>query len=222
MPLKVELVIFDLDGTLLDTAPDLYKALRDTLLEYGKKPPTFEEFKKHIGGGAYGFLEPFLPGDKLEEALLKLRKHYLEKYLCVETKPFEGIEETLKALRERGIKLAVATNKITEGALRVLEKTNLLDYFELVVGRDLPPAHKPAPEHLLFISEKLGTSPDRAIMVGDRSDDVIAAIGGGFISAYALWGYTEEHLPVRPHVYLKEPSQLLSLLEDRKEVSKRV
>jgi len=210
---KVELVIFDLDGTLLDTAPDLYKALRDTLFEYGKKPPTFEEFKKYIGGGAYGFLEPFLPEDKLEEALLKLRKHYLEKYLCVETKPFKGIEDTLKALKDKGIKLAVATNKITEGALRVLEKTNLLNYFELVVGRDLPPAHKPAAEHLLYISEKLGAVPGRSIMVGDRSDDVIAALKGGFISAYALWGYAEENMPAHPHAYLREPYEILPLIE---------
>jgi len=209
---KVELVIFDLDGTLLDTAPDLYKALKDTLKEYGVEPPTFEEFKKHVGGGAYGFLEPFLPEDRLEEALLKLRRHYLEKYLCVETEPFEGIEETLKTLRDGGVKLAVATNKITEGALRVLERTNLLNYFELVVGRDLPPAHKPAPEHLLFISERLGVLPDRAVMVGDRSDDVIAALRGGFTSAYALWGYAEERLPARPHLFLRKPTELLEFV----------
>jgi phosphoglycolate phosphatase len=212
MALKVELVIFDLDGTLLDTAPDLYKALRDTLREYGKEAPTFEEFRKHIGGGAFGFLEPFLPPDLLEEALLKLRKHYLEKYLCVETEPFDGIVETLKALKKSGVKLAVATNKITEGANRVLEKTGLIEFFELVVGRDLPPAHKPSPKHLLFISDALGVKPSHSVMVGDRSDDVLAALEGGFLSAYALWGYTEEKLPKKPHFYLKNPKELLNIV----------
>jgi len=210
----VKAVIFDLDGTLLDTAPDLYLALKDTLRDYGKEVPPFEVFKKHIGGGAYGFLEPFLPKEVLEEALLRLRKYYLERYICLHTKPFEGIPEVLETLKRNGFKLGVATNKITEGAIRVLERTNLLDFFDIVVGRDLPKEHKPSPEHILYITERLEVSPSEVLVVGDRSDDVIAALRAGSLSGYALWGYVEElNDDVRPHYFFKKPTDILGVLK---------
>jgi HAD superfamily hydrolase (TIGR01549 family) len=211
----VKAVIFDLDGTLLDTAPDLYLALKDTLEDYGVEPPPFEEFKKHIGGGAYGFLQPFLPSHLWEEALLKLRKYYLERYVCLHTKPFEGIPEVLKTLKREGFKLAVATNKITEGAIRVLERTGLLNYFDEIAGRDLPKEHKPSPEHILYITDKLKISSSETMVIGDRSDDVIAALRAGAFSGYALWGYTEP-LPedYRPHYLLKKPLELLEIVKN--------
>jgi len=210
----IKLVVFDLDGTLLDSARDLYLALCDTLKEYGKTPPDFETFKRHLGGGAYAFISPFLPQELWEEALLKLRRHYLEKYLCLHTRPYGGVEETLKELKNRGFKLAVATNKITEGALRVLEKSGLLGYFDLVAGRDLPPAHKPSPEHLIFVAKNLGVEPRQALMVGDRSDDVQTALGAGALAAHAGWGYEEETgPPPGAHFYLKSPFEILRVLE---------
>ncbi len=204
----VELVVFDLDGTLIDTAPDLYAALSDTLADYGVKPPPFEEFKRHIGGGAYGFIAPFLPHERWEEALQRLRNYYLERYLCRNSKPFEGIGETLSWLRNRGIALAVATNKITDGAVRVLEKSGLLEFFELVVGRDLPREHKPSPLHLLYINERLKVPPEKTLMVGDRSDDILTALRAGAYSAYALWGYNEPLENIKPHYLLKKPTEL--------------
>ena len=207
-----ELVIFDLDGTLLDTAPDLYRALCDTLRDYGCEIPPFGEFVKHIGGGAYGFLQPFLPPERWEEALLKLRHYYLTRYVCCETKPFEGMEEVLKTLKGRGFKLAVATNKITEGAERVLTLTGLRPYFDLVVGRDLPKEHKPSKEHILYITDRLGVKPKNTLVVGDRSDDVIAAKEAGAKVAYALWGYTEPLKGIEPDYYINRPTELLKLL----------
>ena len=206
-----ELVVFDLDGTLLDTAPDLYKALCDTLKDYNCEIPPFEEFVKHIGGGAYGFLQPFLPPERWEEALLKLRHYYLTRYVCCETKPFEGIEEVLKTLKGKGLKLAVATNKITEGAERVLTLTGLRNYFDLVVGRDLPKEHKPSEEHILYITKRLGVKPEKTLVVGDRSDDVIAGKRAGAKVAYALWGYTEPLNGLKPDYFLNHPKELLNL-----------
>ncbi|RTZ70166.1 MAG: HAD family hydrolase [Aquificaceae bacterium] len=211
----VEAVIFDLDGTLLDTAPDLYRALCDTARDYGIQSPSFEEFKKHIGGGAYGFIAPFFPSEVWEEALLKLRSYYLNRYLCRDTKPFEGIRETLEILKERGLKLAVATNKITEGALRVLKITDLLHYFDTVVGRDLPREHKPSKEHILFICKRLNLEPSKTIVVGDRLDDILSAKGAGAKSALALWGYIQPLPPeVKPDFLLKTPKELLGILEN--------
>jgi len=210
----VRAVIFDLDGTLLDTAPDLYKALCDTARDYGIKPPTYEEFKKHIGGGAYGFIAPFFPQNLWEEALLKLRSYYLERYICAETKPFEGILETLEYLRGKGLKLGVATNKITEGAIRVLRLTGLLPYFDTVVGRDLPAEHKPSPQHILYACRQLKVSPSQTLVVGDRLDDILSARGSGAKSALALWGYTEPLPPeVEPDFFLKTPLELTKILE---------
>jgi len=205
-----ELVIFDLDGTLLDTAPDLYSALCDTLEFYGFEKPTFEEFKKHIGGGAFGFLSPYLPEDLWEKALHRLRSYYLEKYLCKDTKPFEGTVEVLEQLKEKGVKLAVATNKITEGAIRVLKAFNLESYFEIVVGRDIPKEHKPSPEHITYITENLKVDVKNVLVVGDRKDDILAAKNAGTFSAYALWGYNEP-LNVEADFFLTRPRSLLEL-----------
>ena len=205
-----ELVILDLDGTILDTAPDLYLALCDTLEFYGYEKPSFEEFRKHIGGGAFGFLSPFLPKELWEEALQKLRKFYLKKYLCKNTRPYEGIVETLDNLKSRNIKLAVATNKITEGAIRVLKAFKLENYFELIVGRDLPIKYKPAAEHITYITEKLEIDNKKVLVVGDRTDDILAAKNAGTFSAYALWGYNEP-LNVEADFFLKNPKGLLKL-----------
>ena len=207
-----ELIIFDLDGTILDTAPDLYSALCDTLDYYGYEKPTFEEFRKYIGGGAFGFISPFLPRELWEEALKKLRSYYLERYLCVKTEPFEGIEKVLEELRKRNIKLAVATNKITEGAIRVLKAFDLERYFELIVGRDLPPKHKPSSEHITYITEKLGVNTKKVLVVGDRKDDISAAKNAGAFSAYALWGYNEP-LNIEADFFLKTPIEILNIIE---------
>ena len=214
-PEGFNLIIFDLDGTLLDTALDLYLAFKDTLTDYGFEVPPFEEFKKHIGGGAYGFLQPFLPEELLEEALQRVRRYYLERYICVHTKPFEGIEETLQRLKKENLLLAVATNKITEGAVRVLKRTGLIDYFDLIVGRDLPPEHKPSPLHITYITKRLNVKPNKALVVGDRKDDVVAGNLAGAKTAYALWGYTEplgEREEEKPHYRLEKPIQILDVV----------
>jgi len=210
--LDVKLVIFDLDGTLIDTAPDLYMAFCDTLKDYGYQPPSYEHFCRHIGGGAYGFLEPFLPPEILEEALQKLRSYYLTKYMFKESKPYGGILEVLEILKEKGFKLAVATNKITEGAVRVLKAAKMERYFDLIVGRDLPKEHKPSPEHLLYINRQLKVEPKFTLMVGDRTDDILAAKQSGAFSGYALWGYTEPLNGLKPDYLLKEPKEILTLL----------
>jgi len=207
----VKLVVFDLDGTLLDTAYSLYLALRDALKDFGVEEPPFEVFKKHIGGGAYGFIAPFLPPEYHEEALMKLRHYYLTRYIDhPSARPFPGIVETLERLKEMGLHLAVATNKITEGAVRVLERKGLLNFFDVVAGRDLPKEHKPSPEHLFYILSALGgdLKPQNTLMVGDRSDDVECALKSGAYAGYALWGYNEDQLNVKPHFFIKTPIEL--------------
>jgi len=212
MPFK--LVVWDLDGTLLDTAPDLYKAFRDALKDFGfsgRDIPEYGVFKKYIGGGAFGFIKPFLPEELWEEALYKVRKYYLERYICKETQPYDGIVETLEILKSKGIAMAVATNKITEGAVRVLDRTDLLKYFDIVVGRDLPKEHKPSPHHLFYITRKLNVNPGEVLHIGDRSDDVICAKSAGAYSGYALWGYTEP-LEVEPDFRLERPQGVLNIV----------
>lgn len=208
-----KLVVFDLDGTLIDTAPDLYMAFCETLKDFGYQQPPFEVFCKYMGGGAYGFLEPFLPSEVLEEALQKVRHYYLTKYLFKESKPYEGILEVLETLKSANYKLAVATNKISEGAVRVLKEAKLDHFFELIVGRDLPKEHKPSPEHLLYINRQLKIEPKKTLMIGDRSDDILSAKKAGAYAAYALWGYTEPLNGFKPDFFLKKPKDILTILE---------
>ena len=183
--------VFDLDGTLVDSAPDLHAAL-DRLMAV-KRLPGFAraEVVAMIGDGVRVLLERAYAarGIALDEADLQ---HFMTDYeanAAVLTRAFDGIPELLGGLRDAGWRLAVCTNK-PEGAARVLLSGLGLDgHFSALGGGDSFPMRKPDPGHLRATLAAAGAVPEDAVMIGDHRNDIEAARGAGVRAIFAGWGY---------------------------------
>jgi phosphoglycolate phosphatase len=190
-------IAFDLDGTLVDTAPDLIGTLNALLSEEGLSPLPLAQSRAFIGQGARRLIErgfqaagrvlhPVHSDRLLERFLVRYRAHIAD-----QSRPFPGCEATLAALRAEGARLVVCTNKPTDLSLALLKALDLLHRVDAVVGPDLAPAPKPDPRHLLAAIEAVGGRASRAIMVGDAAPDVGAARSAGAGLVLVSFGYTE-------------------------------
>jgi phosphoglycolate phosphatase len=207
---NIRLVIFDLDGTLIDSAEDIALHVGRVYRELKGKDVPADEVKKNIGDGARSLLSNFFQGQELEEALERFLQYYISEPV-IHTKPYEGVMETLEGLKERGILLAVATNKPHAITLEVLKRLKMLHYFDEVLGADLLPEKKPSPLPLLEIAKRLEVPPELGLMVGDSENDILAGRRAGMLTAYARWGYKTPQSP--PDYHLDHPKELLHLID---------
>lgn len=196
-PLAGAVIAFDLDGTLVDTAPDLIGTLNVLLTQEGLAPQPVEDARPFIGRGARWLIQRGFQaaGVDLDEprtqALFdRFIAHYLD-HIADESRPFPGCEAALAHLRARGAKLAVCTNKRTDLSVALLETLGLADRFDAIVGADAAPAIKPDPRHLQTTIDAVGGAMSRAIMVGDAATDAGAARAAGAGLILVSFGYTE-------------------------------
>jgi phosphoglycolate phosphatase len=190
-------IVFDLDGTLVDTAPDLMNTLNTVLGEEGLPPLAYETAPLLVGRGAKVMLERGFAADgkPLGEAdASRLFDRFIEHYLahiCDHSRPFPGVLEALDRFDAEGAVLAVCTNKRTDLALAVLDALDLTRRFKAVVGPDMAPRPKPDASHLLRTVELCGGDPRRALMVGDSMNDVLSARNAGIPVVLVSFGYTD-------------------------------
>ncbi|MCD8200908.1 MAG: HAD family hydrolase [Clostridia bacterium] len=192
----VKAILFDLDGTLLDTSPDIRKLLNECLSAYGLPGITPEEAKRFIGDGARKLVERAVKGrDDFVERVLS---DYIPKFAVCDnslTRLFDGEDEFLRFAKGRGIKLAVVTNKPQKATENVCRQY-LSEYsFDCLIGAREGLPLKPDPEGALSTLDRFGLSPDEALFVGDGETDVETAGRAKVRCVSALWGYrTREHL----------------------------
>jgi phosphoglycolate phosphatase len=187
------LLVFDLDGTLIDSVPDLTGALNEVLAEHGHAPLSPAEVAPMVGDGvptliARGFAAR---GGTAAEASAALPR-YVALYEARATKltrPYPGVPETLVELRRRGYRSAVCTNKLQHSTMTVLRGLALDALFDAVAGGDRYPVKKPDPGHLLSLIGELGTSPRRAAMIGDSENDAAAAHAASVPLVLMRYGY---------------------------------
>jgi phosphoglycolate phosphatase len=190
-------IAFDLDGTLIETAPDLVGALNMVLGEQGLKPIAYQEARVMVGHGAKVMIERGYAATGLPlsaETSPALVARFVEVYrarIAEESRPFPGCLEALAALKAAGATLVVATNKRTDLAVALLDALDMSRFFTTVVGADLAPAAKPDARHILFAIEEADGDPDMAIMVGDSATDVNAARNAGVPVIAVTFGYTD-------------------------------
>ncbi|HEV2364400.1 MAG TPA: phosphoglycolate phosphatase [Caulobacteraceae bacterium] len=190
-------IVFDLDGTLVDTAPDLVGTLNELLLAEGAPPLALDVARPLIGGGARRLMARgwAAAGLELDPARMpELYDRFIAAYrarIADHSVPFPGVEEALEELAAGGAKLAVCTNKPTALSLELLSRLGLAARFRAIVGPEFAPAPKPDPRHLLAALERLGARPDRALMVGDSPADAAAARDAGAGLVLVSYGYTE-------------------------------
>ncbi len=194
--MKIELVIFDLDGTLVDSGGDIAWAANKTLSKLGCATMGVEHIKSCIGWGVDSLLERLLTDDgtigDVAGVLPRAREIFLGFYearLFVETLPYPGVVDVLKHLKQKNIPMAIVTNKPLYLTGPILDGLDIAHYFQMVVGGDSFENKKPHPEPLLAVLKELEVSPDKALYVGDSTIDCEAGKGAGITTLGAGWGF---------------------------------
>jgi phosphoglycolate phosphatase len=184
-------IVFDLDGTLVDTAPDLTHALNDVLTRRGHAPVTTDTIRACVGHGARVMIEEALrragAQEDVDQMLVEFLVHY-EENIANESRPFPGAVAALESLAARGATLAICTNKREHLSRKLLKALDLTGYFAGLAGRDTFPVSKPDPAHLIG-TIKLAGGPETAVMVGDSDIDFMTARAAGVPIVMARFGY---------------------------------
>ena len=213
-------IVFDLDGTLVDSAPDLHAAAVRMLADFDKPPLTLETIISFIGNGVPTLVRRCLSLAVTEDldyeaALASFRRHYMAAPTTLSC-PYEGVIETLDELKYRGFKLAVCTNKSEGMTSEVLEGLGLDGFFQAVVGGDTLPVRKPNPAPLRLAFKLIDEQCDGALYVGDSEVDAATADAAGSIFALFSRGYRSTPIgQLRTHFVFDEFDQLVNFIFNR-------
>ena len=185
------LAIFDLDGTLVDSAPDIRAALNRLMERQGHPPFALAEVTAMIGDGARALLAKAFAarGGAPDEAATAAFLQDLEANSAVLTRPYPGIPEALDVLAATGWGLAICTNKPIAATRTLLDALGLASRFAVVLGGDSLSVRKPDPGHVRGVLQAAGADAAEAVMIGDHQNDLRAAAGAGVRSIFAAWGY---------------------------------
>lgn len=206
-----DLLVFDLDGTLVDSQRDLTEAVNATRIWMGLSPLPTETVSKYVGNGAPVLVQRALP-DAGEEDWSRGLKYFLEYYrehMLDSTRLYPGVREALDRLHETGVPMAVLTNKPIRFTLQMLEGLNLDLHFFRVYGGNSFPEKKPNPMGLEALIAEARVSPTRTVMVGDSAVDVQTARNAGTRACGVRWGF-------RPETFVNSPPDFL--IDDMREL----
>ena len=209
-------VIFDLDGTLVDTAPDLIAAANHALADIGLEPvPGFVLAPAIALGARFMILDGLkhtgrqLPDAEVDRLLGLFLDYYLAN-IANQSRPFPGAVDTLTSLRAQGARLGICTNKRSHLSNALIGALGLGDLFDAIVGRDSSRKSKPHPEHLTETIRLAGGTPDRAIMIGDTAVDVETARAAGVPVIGVTFGYSDKPMAaLTPDAVISHYDQLL-------------
>ena len=219
-----KVILFDLDGTLVDSAPDLALALNHTLERMGRAPFGTETIRTWVGNGAKTLVERGLSGSSVvDDAIdaadtaraLEIFLEYYARNLCVDTETYPGVADTLCRLKAKGYRLVLVTNKPYAFIHPLLEGLEIGELFELCLGGDSLERRKPDPMPLRHVCDTLGVAPDACVMVGDSKNDIVAAQSAAMQSIGVSYGYNygEPIASCGPDRVVGEFAELLECLE---------
>lgn len=216
--MKYKAIIFDLDGTLLNTLDDLGNAVNRVLLDMGFPAHALDEYRSFIGDGVAKLINRALPEKNRDEdtvrACLQGYREDYHKNWNVHTRPYEGIPELLDALKEQGLKVAVLSNKPHDAANLCVTEFLSKWRFDVVLGHRDGTPHKPDPAGALEISKRLNISPAEFLYLGDSGVDMETAIAARMFPVGALWGFreAEELEKSGAQALISHPLEVLNLL----------
>jgi len=216
-PENIQGVLFDLDGTLLDSAPDLYAALKAQCDEMQVAAPPYAMVREVVSRGSRAILRCAFP-DIDDAALVALMPRYLELYqvmMAERTRPFEGVDELLSSLESQGIRWGVVTNKPGFLTDDLLVRIGWAPRAAAVVSGDTLPVKKPDPAPVLLACERAGLDPSRCLFVGDDRRDVMAGAAAGLYTVAVRWGYLDGGDPSEwnADLVVDHPSELTGRLK---------
>ena len=205
-------ILFDLDGTLLDTLEDLLDATNYALARFGHPPRTVQEVRRFIGNGAENQIRLSLPDDNKEDLqqVLALYKPYYTDHCQIKTKPYDGVPDALKALGEK-YPIAIVSNK-PDAAVKTLCADYFPGYYALGEAPDCP--RKPAADMVYKAMKAIGV--DRCIYVGDSEVDVLTAKNAGVPCVCVLWGFRdkEDMEAAGGSIYCEKTEDLVKIIEE--------
>lgn len=197
LPSDRNALVFDLDGTLIDSAPDIATALNRLMAELGKPALPVPEVRAMIGDGAGTLVERALAAravahrpEEVRDYLARFLQHYEADPIAL-TRPYPGVIETLQALAETGFRRAVCTNKPQRATDSILEALGLAPLFDAVLGADAVERRKPHPDHVSATLTAIGAGPERAVMIGDSRNDVAPAKALAMPVIVMAYGYSQ-------------------------------
>ncbi len=212
----VRAVLFDLDGTLVDTLPDIAWCLNHVLGQHRLPPLAVESVRALVGGGVAAMIERVAHEHGVEDAqhLQAAYSACYRQHLVKLSRPYAGVEPLLEALGARGLPMAVVTNKAHALALQVVEYLLPTNAFAVVIGHRAGQRLKPAPDAALQAAERLGVAPGHCLFVGDTAIDLLTAQAAGMSAVAAGWGYGEPDVlhDHNPQLYCEHPHQLLAAM----------
>jgi len=213
-------VLFDLDGTLADTAPDLVAAVNKMRADRGLDMVPLDTLRPLASAGARGLIGGAFGIGPEDHGYASMREEFLANYeadLCIETTLFPGIGELLDVLDARNVRWGIVTNKVGRLTMPLVEQLGLASRAACVVSGDTTPHSKPHPAPLLHAAESLAMRPERIVYIGDDLRDVQAGFAAGMITVAAAYGYCGTDLPPAmwhaQHI-VDSPQQLQQLLHD--------
>jgi phosphoglycolate phosphatase len=211
-------IVFDFDGTLLDTLKDLTDSVNYVLNKYGYPVRSIDEIRRFLGNGIARLLELSIPNGlsnpKFKICLEELKEYY-SKNMNNKTGSYKGINELLEQLVKKGYKIGVASNKFDE-ALKELNKQYFGKYIKVAIGQTENRRKKPAPDIVFKVLEELNSTADKAIYVGDSEVDVNTAKNSGLICVGVTWGFRDKEVLAQEGAdyIIDKPLELLEILKE--------
>jgi phosphoglycolate phosphatase len=190
---KYKAIIFDLDGTLINSIPDIADSMNETLSDFGYPQYKYDQYKYFVGNGIRRLVERCVPpeystAENVENVFRKMVEVYGSNY-ANKTRVYEGIYELLDGLSEKRIKMAVLSNKTDGITQKICNKLFPNGYFEIILGATDGFPKKPNPQSALFVAARLSSVPEDVFYLGDTSIDMETACAAGFFPAGASWGF---------------------------------
>ena len=209
-------LLFDLDGTLIDSLDDLTAAVNHMRSAFSHPPLAADTVRTMVGRGARNLIRQALPepGIASQEKALGLFLDYNRQHIADHSRPYPGITELLETLTDCGCRLAVISNKNEDLSRTILEALGIAGHFTLVCGGDTFSEMKPSPLPLLRVIERLGTAPGQGSMIGDSINDIQAGKRAGIATVGCQWGYGAAHDLEQADFMISSPNEILALMAE--------
>ncbi len=210
----IRAVLFDLDGTLVDSLEDLTDAANFARCAYSHPPLTMDTVRLKVGKGARHLVQQILPdlSDTDIDHALELFLDFNRQHIADKSRLYPGILDVLHGLAARDIKLALITNKNEDLSMLILQAFGIYDLFESICGGNTYPERKPSPLPLLEVAEKLGVAHHECVMVGDSINDIEAAKRAGIASIGCTWGFGDNDELTGAYALACSPHELLATI----------
>ena len=214
--MKYQAVLFDMDGTVLDTLDDLCDSINHSLAEFSLPQVSREHVRQCLGNGAAFLVSHSIPAGsspELEADVLAFYKPWYDAHCLIKTAPYEGILPMMQSLKEHGLRLAIISNK-PDRAVQELSDAFFPGLLELSVGENPSVRRKPAPDTVLTAASQIGLSVDQCVYVGDSEVDLQTARNAGMDCISVTWGFRDEAqlIEAGASVLVRTPEELESLL----------